>query len=576
MEKGVNIEDSALKDAIIENLNSTRVIQITNGNLTIGDMFDLRYLNLVSLDEEKTHGWVDLLSDPDDLALEDIVISFPKSINSLNGLQYAKNLLVLSIDGYPIQDLSAISSLKSLRGLFLNTGQWIEPEAFASVDLYYLQIHGLINQETINAASWIPNLQSLYIGFYSSNEISLEEFWSASENPITNLSPLTKLQYLNILTLDSLNIEDISPLESIINLISLNMSSNLISDITPIGSLANLQNLWLYNNLITDITPLKNLRNLIDLNLELNNIYNIEEIVVLDSLQELYIDVATYSSKKNELSELKYKGCVVYATIQPPEIYGYNSDDIVNIANNDIEQGIRNNLALVEAEPDENITIDDMFNLETLIILHDGEDFDENPLNWHLNELNQFEIIYTNDTFDLEFLEYARNLKILYISNYDFSDISVISSLGQLQFIGMPYNSISDLSPLSDLRFLRSAELIGNLITDISPLIDKITTLKSINLTDNLIEDLSPFEFAHYPNDLSISLWGNSITDLSPLSSLINLLELSIGDNNIEDISPLMDLAKLEGLEIDSEQANKFSDILNELKNKGCDITIND
>jgi len=577
MEKGVNIEDEALRNAIIENLNSTREIQINDGNLTIGDMFDLRYLNLVSPDEDGGLPGMGVLSDPEDLALENIVISYPKSINSLNGLQYAKNLLVLNIWGYPIDDLSAISSLESLRSLFLKTGQWIDPEAFGNLgSLYYLEIQGLINQEHFNAVSWLTKLQNLSISFFSYDNFGVEGFGSESGNPITDLSPLTRLDYLYVLTLDGLGLKDISPVENITTLVHLNMSANLISDITPIGNLSNLEFLWLYNNLITDVSPLKNLRNLIDLNLEMNNIYNIEEIIVLDNLQELYIDAATYISKKDELNELKYKGCVVYATKQPPEFYGYDPEDIVNIGNNEIEQGIRNNLAMIDAEPDENITIADMFNLESLIFIHHDEEFDENLLGFCDDRVINFgTIIGIDESFDLDFLEYARNLKVLYLSNYEISDISVVESLENLQLIGMPNNNISDLAPLANLHNLRAVEFPYNLITDFGPLVDKLPNLQSINLGSNLIEDLTPFEDAFFPDLYNIGLWSNNISDVSSLSALTNLKELEIMSNDINDLSPLLKITELKHLGIDEAMSSRSPSVIQELRDRGCEVIIN-
>ena len=50
------------------------------------------------------------------------------------------------------------------------------------------------------------------------------------------------------------------------------------------------------------------------------------------------------------------------------------------------------------------------------------------------------------------------------------------------------------------------------------------------------------------PNQCKLSLWGNEITDVSPLARLTNLQWLQLGDNDIADISPLASLTNLQWL----------------------------
>lgn len=574
--KEVYFDNKNLKNAIIKNLNATREKQITDNVIKIEDMFDLRYLALIF--DENTVGdhFLYNLLEPGDLEYESIIYSSPSSLTSLNGLQYAKNLIALSIKGYPIEDLSALSTLNSLRILNLQTGLWFDPEAFSNLDnLNQLRLEGYINQETIHTCSGLGNLRSLNIGYYSYEGVSLNEFREGNGNPAADFTPLENLEFLCDLNINELMIEDISSLGNLTNLNNLSINNDIITDIAPIGNLTNLRSLSLYSNSISDVSPLVNLRLLKELNLELNPLKNAELLNSMkNNLRELWLDASVYKDG-SDFYELKYEGCVVYARSKSPDEYGFNAEEIVNINNDELYQGIRDCLSAIEKESADDITIADIFNLEVLIIVHHGEEFDENVLNCCNKYLNRYEIIHTDQNFDLDFLNFAKNLKVLYIRDYEISDISIVESLDSLELIVFNDNNISDLSPLMNLNSLKAAEFANNQIEDISPLVDRITTLQSINLSDNLIADLSPFIYAQYTEIHEIWLWNNKITDISPLLSLETIHNIGIGENNISNLSPLLDLTELKMLSIDETQLSDNLTIINELKDRGCEIQIN-
>jgi internalin A len=53
-------------------------------------------------------------------------------------------------------------------------------------------------------------------------------------------------------------------------------------------------------------------------------------------------------------------------------------------------------------------------------------------------------------------------------------------------------------------------------------------------------------------------MWNNQISDVSPLSGLVNLDELDLDDNLISDISPLYGLTNLTTLYIDENNIKKI------------------
>ena len=120
-------------------------------------------------------------------------------IETLTGLEYAKNLKVLILNNNPIQDLTPLSSLTQLE---------------------LLQLPGV---------------------------------------PINDLTPIKNLTQLKELSLSFCGIRDISPLANLTQLIVLILSGNDIVDVSPLANLTALEELWLDRNHIVDLSPVQGL-----------------------------------------------------------------------------------------------------------------------------------------------------------------------------------------------------------------------------------------------------------------------------------------------------------------------------
>ncbi len=114
---------------------------------------------------------------------------------------------------------------------------------------------------------------------------------------------------------------------------------------------------------------------------------------------------------------------------------------------------------------------------------------------------------------------------------------------------------IVELDGIEHLTGLNHLSLFYNSIEDISPLagLDK---LEWLHIAGNDISDISAL--AGLVNLQSLYLQQNKIEDLSPLVGLVNLTELCLDNNEIEDITPLADLVNLEYLWL---RFNNISDI---------------
>ena len=140
--------------------------------------------------------------------------------------------------------------------------------------------------------------------------------------------------------------------------------------------------------------------------------------------------------------------------------------------------------------------------------------------------------------FALTGLEFATNLKGLYLHENNITDISPIAGLTNLHTLFLSRNEISDIAPLARLTNLASLHLYdNNTISDISPL-KGLTNLTTLFLTNNTISDLTPLSALYNLEQLYLA--GNKVSDTSALAGLTNLTTLHLAVNSISDISPLV------------------------------------
>lgn len=136
----------------------------------------------------------------------------------------------------------------------------------------------------------------------------------------------------------------------------------------------------------------------------------------------------------------------------------------------------------------------------------------------------------------LKGLENAWNLKQLYLTSQDITDITPLSGLYQLDFLALNGNRIQDACPISGLTGLRKLVLFHNEIEDIGCL-------------------------SHLTKLTDLLLSNNHIRDISPLSKLpIGWLDVS--HNPISDVTPAASMKKLHHLYVDAAPLNEESKLL--------------
>lgn len=247
-------------------------------------------------------------------------------------------------------------------------------------------------------------------------------------------------------------------------------------------------------------------------------------------------------------------------------------------------------------------------NLEVLIREHINIP-PEDPIMY--SDLQQIEYLqgYKNGIESLEGIQYCNNLGIIWLFSQNITDFSPILELKNLTHLHIGQNNINDISWMSALTNIVNLDIHNNGITDLTPLENLATNLEGLGINGNPIEDISvlsklvnlnrlnagglgltditplldlPLSVLHLkgnPVDLNqvaqittlqfLSIGDNwAITDLSPISVLINLQSLSFAHNygNFSDITPLTSLTNLYYLDL---QGNAISDIAPLLDNPG-------
>ena len=108
-------------------------------------------------------------------------------------------------------------------------------------------------------------------------------------NQISDISPLSGLTNLRVLTVAGNQINDLTPLSGLTNLLDLGIASNPISDITPLRELTNLTDLHMLGTQVSDTSPLRGMINLKTLYISDGPIIDVEPLRGLVNLTFLYL-----------------------------------------------------------------------------------------------------------------------------------------------------------------------------------------------------------------------------------------------------------------------------------------------
>ncbi len=192
--------------------------------------------------------------------------------SNLTGLEYAKNLRQLNLNGNSIADLTPIAGLTNLISLRLysnNFSSLIPLRGLKSLKSLDISANGISD---ISSLTSLTNLVELFLQL----------------NKIEDVTPLKGMTNLELLYLSENNVEDIKALAGLTNLTQLYLQANSLQDITPLEGCVDLETLYLSSNDIVDISPLEDLTSLKYLHLSYNrNLSNVSPLAGLENLEIL-------------------------------------------------------------------------------------------------------------------------------------------------------------------------------------------------------------------------------------------------------------------------------------------------
>lgn len=266
----------------------------------------------------------------------------------------------------------------------------------------------------------------------------------------------------------------------------LDLSLNKIEKITGLEKLSNLQRLDLSFNNLSKIEGLENLRNLTDLHLSGNSILEIQGLGHNSNLTSLWLDHNNIN-QVNGLDNLE-------------RLFSLNLSG--------------NNISRVEG----------------------------------LDYLSRLYFLYLGNCqiSRIEGLEYLTNLNTLYLGNNNISELTGLEGLKSLTRLSLRNNPIKKLDGLIHLTGLTDLDLSDNKISNWSSIEEKLSQLKSVNLTRTNITSIDDLKWVRQANQLKeLHVFGNPF--LAEEDVILEEYKEYRLVNHLDDVKTL--LAKHEELE---------------------------
>ncbi len=312
----IYVQDTTLEEAIRSTLTDQGIE--LSASLKEADLWELTSLKVISPDEKERIDEA-ILSESNLRMAENGLIEIDGVIESLEGLEYAKNLKELIVAGQSIQDLEPIANLTDLFFLNLSSNRISDMEELKNLS----QIKVLILSDNairdVGVLEYLDQVTELNL---QNNEIiditSMENMKkikrvNLSNNKIHNIRSIGTLESLEEIILASNQINDVSDLRDLKRLTLLDIRDNQVISINDLSSLTELKWLYLGDNRVRDLSVAKEFEYLVGLKIENNPIQNIGSLEELkESLKMLWIDQDTYEANSELMEQLEEAEILIY------------------------------------------------------------------------------------------------------------------------------------------------------------------------------------------------------------------------------------------------------------------------
>jgi Leucine-rich repeat (LRR) protein len=478
------------------------------------------------------------------------------SIPDASFLNVLTNLLSLNLINSDLTTLPPLPGLWKLTSLNVGYNQITNASAIAGLT----NLESLaLNQSPISDVAFLaalPQLRGLYLQYDKISDLSplagltnLDTLM-VNGNLFTNAAVMGNLTNLTMLYAASCSLKDVSFLSSLTRLGTLALTANRLTEFPAMPSLTNVHYLFLDQNRLTNIAGLESLPGLASVSL-LHNLLDLTPgspaMVVVSNLQSRFVYV-------NWLPQNEPPAFYLPASISIPS--GRTSVSPITITDDVIPSA---DLVVTVASANTNL-------VPTVSISPPSYDSG--------SEWNLLVTAATNQTGTTTLLLTATDdagratnanltLEVFFTPEVHFPDTSlelaVRETLGiyteplttydllSLTYLNASYRGISDLSGLEWATNLTTVSLSGNTLTDLTPLA-ALPQLQCLDVGNCGLKDLSLIHTS--TNITTLTLDGNPVHSLSALAVLTNLTSLSAAYCSLSDLAGAGSLVHLQSLQL--------------------------
>ena len=543
----VVVDQVAFSDPALSNLVVAQLVSQgqTPGNpMLLSDLDNLNYLDLSS----------SAVTNLDGLRcarfLTELHLSHDSSITDFSPLAWVQTLQTLYLDGCGLYDVSFLGGLFNLGQLDLDDNQILSLLPLASLtNLTWLSLnHNGCLLDTA-ALAGLTSLQTLNLHSDCLHDLS----FVAGMNQLTVLDAGADESWDSSINL----IQDISPLADKTLLYWLSLSWNQVTNVPLVGHLPLLQYLYLTSNRFDHLDFVTNLPNLVDLSINYSQVTNLAPLAgsfhLYGSLDVGYIattnlwPVAGLTNVQYFYAGGNHAGSLApIANLRALRNLGYEGNDAPD-------------LSPLAAMPWLNWANLEANHFTSAAVLAGHTNLGYLYLSW-------------NRIHDLTPLAGLTNISSLSLAGNGFTNLAPVAGLWQLNWLtansnhiqdarpvagltnlhwtlDLSENEISDLSPVTNLHALTWLGIWGNRLTTL-PWLGGLTSLNWLDLHDNLLTDITGL--AGMPQLQNVNLDNNRLTSIPPLPNLLNLLNFSANSNLLNNLSGLATLTNLHWLYLEA------------------------
>jgi hypothetical protein len=281
-------------------------------------LFNLKILNVSSTNIK------DFAPISDVLEIEELNVS-DNAIQSIDFLSNSSRLRILNIENTSVESLSPLEKITGLKFIYADNTGINDAKAFQ----FRKNNNGcILVYKTKDLEAWWKALPVSWKNLFSGNFkidspptkeqlhqiLFLDSLTIRDNNQIDDLSPLSMLKGLKILSITGSQVSSLQPIALLTDLEVIQCNQSPVIDLTPLSGLSNLNKLDIGNTPVEKLDPIGSLLNLVSLNASGTQIKSIDAVEGLMKLEEIKLNNTTIKSLKPLLALSKLKSVECYNT----------------------------------------------------------------------------------------------------------------------------------------------------------------------------------------------------------------------------------------------------------------------